>query len=228
MQTDELLNVLKKYLSSRIQNKETEELEENLPIKNLMPEIDCVAGIKNIGGNLDSYNELLEVYYREMAQILETLPDLAQESLEQFKIKVHGIKGSSRNVGAKELSERALQLEEWAKEGKQKEVLDALDDFLKEMDAVMTRVDTYLKDTVETVERDGDFLPELELTSVYKILQALSEFDMDIVEDEMKELYRNRYADDTETVLEELKRYIEELDYKHATELLEDYLKKIG
>ncbi|MDD6183071.1 MAG: response regulator, partial [Lachnospiraceae bacterium] len=228
LQTDELLNVLKKYLSSRIQNKETEELEENLPIKNLMPEIDCVAGIKNIGGNLDSYNELLEVYYREMAQILETLPDLAQESLEQFKIKVHGIKGSSRNVGAKELSERALQLEEWAKEGKQKEVLDALDDFLKEMDAVMTRVDTYLKDTVETVERDGDFLPELELTSVYKILQALSEFDMDIVEDEMKELYRNRYADDTETVLEELKRYIEELDYKHATELLEDYLKKIG
>ena len=228
LQTDELLNVLKKYLSSRIQNKETEELEENLPIKNLMPEIDCVAGIKNIGGNLDSYNELLEVYYREMAQILETLPDLAQESLEQFKIKVHGIKGSSRNVGAKELSERALQLEEWAKEGKQKEVLDALDDFLKEMDAVMTRVDTYLKDTVKTVERDGDFLPELELTSVYKILQALSEFDMDIVEDEMKELYRNRYADDTETVLEELKRYIEELDYKHATELLEDYLKKIG
>ena len=103
-----------------------------------------------------------------------------------------------------------------------------MDDFLKEMDAVMTRVDTYLKDTVETVERDGDFLPELELTSVYKILQALSEFDMDIVEDEMKELYRNRYADDTETVLEELKRYIEELDYKHATELLEDYLKKIG
>ena len=131
-------------------------------------------------------------------------------------------------MGAKELSERALQLEEWAKEGKQKEVLDALDDFLKEMDAVMTRVDTYLKDTVETVERDGDFLPELELTSVYKILQALSEFDMDIVEDEMKELYRNRYTDDTEVVLEELKRYIEELDYKHATELLEDYLKKIG
>lgn len=228
LQTDELLNVLKKYLSSRIQNKEIEELEENLPIKNLMPKIDCVAGIKNIGGNLDSYNELLKVYYREMAQILETLPDLAQESLEQFKIKVHGVKGSSRNVGAKELSERALQLEEWAKEGKQKEVLDALDDFLKEMDAVMTRVDTYLKDTVETVERDGDFLPELELTSVYKILQALSEFDMDIVEDEMKELYRNRYTDDTEVVLEELKRYIEELDYKHATELLKDYLKKIG
>ena len=42
-----------------------------------------------------------------------------------------------------------------------------------------------------------------------------------------KELYKNRYAEDVEEVLEELKRYIEDLDYKHATSLLEDYLKKI-
>ena len=51
---------------------------------------------------------------------------------------------------------------------------------------------------------------------------------MDEAEDCLKELYKNRYAEDVEEVLEELKRYIEDLDYKHATSLLEDYLKKIG
>lgn len=231
LHTSDLLAVLKKYLASKMQNKkteETEELEENLPIKNLMPEIDCVVGIKNIGGNLEKYNELLQTYYGEMSQIIELLSDYANEDMEQFRIKVHGIKGGSRNIGAVGLADSALQLEEWAKEGKQAEILQELDGFLKQMDEVMTRIDTYLKDAVEQVERDGDFLPELDLNSVYVILKALSEFDMDEVEEAMKELYKNRYTDDTEAVLEELKRYIEDLDYKHATILLEDYLKKIS
>lgn len=228
LQTEDLLKVLKKYLSAKIRNKETEETEEELPIKELLPEIDCVVGIRNIGGNLESYNELLGVYYHEMAQILEILPDLAQEDLMQFKVKVHGIKGSSRNVGATEFADKALLMEERAKAGKKEEILENLDEFLKEMDAVITRVNTYLKDAGDGVKRDGDFLPELELTGVYKILTALEEFDMDVVEEEMKELYRNRYTDDTEEVLSELKRYVEDLDYKHAIEVLEEYLKRIG
>ena len=114
------------------------------------------------------------------------------------------------------------------KEGKQEEILEKLEEFLNTLDEVMTRVDTYLKDASEQVERDGDFLPELELSSVYQILKALAKFDMDEAEECLKELYKNRYAEDVEEVLEELKRYIEDLDYKHATSLLEDYLKKIG
>ncbi|MGN0292351.1 MAG: ATP-binding protein [Lachnospiraceae bacterium] len=228
LRTAELLEVLKKYIPFKIQNREEEESSENLPIKSLMPEIDCVEGIKNIGGNLEKYNELLRVYNLEMVQILEVLPDLADEDLEAFKIKVHGIKGSSRNIGAEQLSRDALQLEEWAKEGKKEEILGRLDDFLKELDVVMTRIDSYLKEVFESTQRDGDFLPELELTSVYAILRALSEFDMDEVEEELKELYKNRYTDDTEEVLEKLKRYVEALDYKNATALLEDYLEKIG
>ena len=120
LQTEDLLKVLKKYLSAKIRNKETEETEEELPIKELLPEIDCVVGIRNIGGNLESYNELLGVYYHEMAQILEILPDLAQEDLMQFKVKVHGIKGSSRNVGATEFADKALLMEERAKAKKRK------------------------------------------------------------------------------------------------------------
>ena len=48
------------------------------------------------------------------------------------------------------------------------------------------------------------FLPELELSSVYQILKALAEFDMDEAEECLKELYKNRYAEDVEEVLEEL------------------------
>ena len=228
LHTTELLEVLKRFIPDKIQQKETEEQEEILPIKSLMPEIDCTIGIRNIGGNIEKYHEILQVYYREMSQMLEVLQDYANEDLEQFRISVHGIKGSSRNIGAEDLADEALQLEELAKEGKQEEILEKLEEFLNTLDEVMTRVDTYLKDASEQVERDGDFLPELELSSVYQILKALAEFDMDEAEECLKELYKNRYAEDVEEVLEELKRYIEDLDYKHATSLLEDYLKKIG
>ena len=228
LHTTELLEVLKRFIPDKIQQKETEEQEEILPIKSLMPEIDCTIGIRNIGGNIEKYHEILQVYYREMSQMLEVLQDYANEDLEQFRISVHGIKGSSRNIGAEDLADEALQLEELAKEGKQEEILEKLEEFLNTLDEVMTRVDTYLKDASEQVERDGDFLPELELSSVYQILKALAKFDMDEAEECLKELYKNRYAEDVEEVLEELKRYIEDLDYKHATSLLEDYLKKIG
>ena len=179
LHTTELLEVLKRFIPDKIQQKETEEQEEILPIKSLLPEIDCSIGIRNIGGNIEKYHEILQVYYREMSQMLEVLQDYANEDLNT-------------------------------------------------LDEVMTRVDTYLKDASEQVERDGDFLPELELSSVYQILKALAKFDMDEAEECLKELYKNRYAEDVEEVLEELKRYIEDLDYKHATSLLEDYLKKIG
>lgn len=228
LHTSELLEVLKRFIPEKIQTKETLKQEEILPIKSLMPEIDCTIGIKNIGGNPEKYHEILQVYYREVSQMMEVIPDYANDDLEQFRISVHGIKGSSRNIGAEKLADAALQLEEWAKAGKQTEILEELENFLKTLDGVMTRIDTYLKETVEQVERDGDFLPELELSSVYQILKALSEFDMDEAEECVKELYKNRYADDAEAVLEELKRYIEDLDYKHATSLLEDYLKRIG
>lgn len=231
LHTAELLEVLKRYIPSKIQNKRVEAVNEgggNLPIKYLMPEIDCVEGIGNIGGSLEKYNELLRSYYNEMSQIMEVLPDYAKDDLEQFRIKIHGVKGSSRNIGAEELAEEALRMEEWAKQGKQKEILTEMNPFLQRMDRVMTRVSSYLKEASKNVERDGDFLPELELTGVYQILKALAKFDMDEVEDTFQELYQNRYADDAEAVLEELKRNIEELDYEHATLLLEDYLERIG
>ena len=74
------------------------------------------------------------------------LQNYANEDLEQFRISVHGIKGSSRNIGAEDLADEALRLEELAKEGKQAEILAKLDEFLNTLDEVMTRVDTYLKD----------------------------------------------------------------------------------
>ena len=117
LHTTELLEVLKRFIPDKIQQKETEEQEEILPIKSLMPEIDCTIGIRNIGGNIEKYHEILQVYYREMSQMLEVLQDYANEDLEQFRISVHGIKGSSRNIGAEDLADEALQLEELAKEG---------------------------------------------------------------------------------------------------------------
>ena len=93
LHTTELLEVLKRFIPDKIQQKETEEQEEILPIESLMPEIDCTIGIRNIGGNIEKYHEILQVYYREMSQMLEVLQDYANEDLEQFRISVHGIKG---------------------------------------------------------------------------------------------------------------------------------------
>ncbi len=70
---------------------------------------------------MKKYHEILQVYYREMSQMLEVLQDYANEDLEQFRISVHGIKGSSRNIGAEDLADEALRLEELAKRRKNRQ-----------------------------------------------------------------------------------------------------------
>ena len=231
LHTTDLLAVLKEYIPHRIRNKEVTEMEmdvQDMPIKDLMPEIDCVLGIKNIGGSLDNYNDLLQVYYNEMSQSLEMIAEWAKEDMEQFRIKVHGIKGASNNIGAKNLGEFALRLEEYAKSDKRAEILAEIDDFLKVIDSVMIRIDTYLRESVNQTNRGDSFSNELSLPNVYAILQGLSEYDMDRVEEEMMEIYRYRYPDEIEQLIETLKRYVDELDYSSATELLEGYVEKIS
>ena len=103
LHTTELLEVLKRFIPDKIQQKETEEQEEILPIKSLMPEIDCTIGIRNIGGNIEKYHEILQVYYREMSQMLEVLQDYANEEFRAVPYRRAWNKGSGQAISEQKI-----------------------------------------------------------------------------------------------------------------------------
>lgn len=76
------------------------------------------TGVFYTGGDLDAYNEILEVYVRKAPEKLEQIRKLFEEkSWKNYVIEVHALKSSSLTVGSKPLSELAKELELAGKAG---------------------------------------------------------------------------------------------------------------
>lgn len=81
------------------------------------PWLDIDTGIESSGSTKD-YLHLLEIYYRDIdnkAALLESY--FAEQDYENYTIKVHALKSSSRLIGATDFGEKARLLEESGKNG---------------------------------------------------------------------------------------------------------------
>ena len=70
------------------------------------------AGLDRVSGQREDYQTLLQMVTREIEKCDKNLQKfLAAGDMHNFRIEVHGIKGSLANIGAMELSAKALELE---------------------------------------------------------------------------------------------------------------------
>lgn len=76
----------------------------------------------------------LETFIYEVEPLAEELPGYVNENLELFRIKMHGIKGASRQIGKVTLSERAEVLEMAAKTENMDYIRRHLQDFRKDLE----------------------------------------------------------------------------------------------
>ena len=81
----------------------------------MIPGLDVDAGISMIGGSEEHYAELLEVSAKSLFASLEKLETFLLDDLGRFEIEAHGTKGALLNIGARELGDKALELENAAK-----------------------------------------------------------------------------------------------------------------
>jgi signal transduction histidine kinase/FixJ family two-component response regulator/HPt (histidine-containing phosphotransfer) domain-containing protein len=76
------------------------------------PGLDIEAGMANVGGDPDSYRQLLQMFLKDAKANFALLGDVPNiGSLQQFTTYVHAMKSSLAYIGAKELSESAALLE---------------------------------------------------------------------------------------------------------------------
>ena len=76
------------------------------------------VGARYTGGDTDTYNEILSLYIRkapELSQRIETL--FNEKDWKNYVIEVHALKSTSLNIGSKQLSELAKELELSGKAG---------------------------------------------------------------------------------------------------------------
>ena len=95
--------------------------------------LDVDEGMAYCAEDEEFYGEMLEEYVLEAEKGLEDLTQgYAAHDWERYALRTHTIKSTSRTIGAKEVSEKARQLENYAKTG-EKEMIHAMhESFLTE------------------------------------------------------------------------------------------------
>jgi CheY-like chemotaxis protein len=104
--------------------------------------LDVARGLIMVGGVIENYMEVLEIFCQDVEERLEKLLEVPDESgLALFTIQVHALKSASASIGASEISLLASELESAGKKGQL--------DFIGEKLAVFTGKLTELVDQIK-------------------------------------------------------------------------------
>lgn len=153
----------------------------------------CSAGnyFSNYGNDMGIYRRTLEIFVEETESLMEQLADYALHDMELFRIKVHGIKGISRQLGKETVSESAEILEMAAKTGNQAFIRSHLDGFLRELKTV-------LLESRQELTQMPEALPEV------KLQKNLSTEEIDAMFDRLAAGFDNYNTSEIERILKEL------------------------
>jgi HPt (histidine-containing phosphotransfer) domain-containing protein len=191
--------------------------------------VDLDDGLTRLGGSEDLYLEVMETYVRFTAKVLDQIKDPpAQEGLKDYAVLVHGIKGSSYNIGAVKVGKEAETLEHAAKAGDLAKVIENHPAFLETAGKLVTGLHDFLvKINPQQEEADKDTQPSPSEDVLKRILAACGTFDMDAMEECMAELERHRYEAKGDLV-PWLREQMENLEYDAIGERLEKELGASG
>ncbi|MCL2539534.1 MAG: ATP-binding protein, partial [Oscillospiraceae bacterium] len=175
-----------------------------------IPMLNIPGGLKLYGGDEDIYLKILRSYATNSGALLEGLKAVNADSLDDYSIVVHGIKGSSRSIGADLAGDLAEALEKAAKAGEYA--------FVKENNAVLIEcvagltgsIKGLLEMTAEENSKPQKDRPDTEL--LRKLFNACDNFAADEIEALIKELDSYEYESGGD-LAEELVKYANQFNF---------------
>ena len=110
-----------------------------------IPGLDVQKGLALYDDEEDIYLIVLKSYAANTPAVLDKIRSVSPETLSNYSISVHGIKGTSANVGAVKIQEAALELEKMAKAGDLDGVLARNESFIKNVEETIKGIETWLE-----------------------------------------------------------------------------------
>lgn len=210
-----LAHVLKKWLGEDgFPEKETE--------NNLSVMIDRKEGLSHVGGREELYKEVLKAFYHDGTKALVKLKNAGDIPITELRTLVHGIKGSSYNIGAMELGDEAEQIEFALKKGNIEFMKFNLPSMIEHLEEVLNIISADFEqvETKEKREIDEEFVQRLK-----RLRNGFDDYNMGTVENQIEELERFDYGEEAAERIGQLKDCIQDLEYEAGVELLDQWLK---
>jgi PAS domain S-box-containing protein len=180
--------------------------------------VNLKAGIERYEGEA-AYLGILRSYMIHTPDLLEKLRSLSRETLPEYAITVHGLKGSSFGICAEGIGKQAEELEHAAKAGNYEKVRDETAAFTEKVEAVLRGIGELLRNSAEggSVKQKAD-APSKDLLK--KLLDASKRFKPTVMEEVLAELEKYEYESGGDLV-EWLREQMDNLEYGAIRERLE-------
>jgi HPt (histidine-containing phosphotransfer) domain-containing protein len=163
-----------------------------------IPGLDVEAALKRFAGDASAYLSVLKSWVRHTPGLLEQVRAVSEESLGDYVVVIHGIKGGCLGIGATPASREAEKLEEAAVNGDfafiaahNAECVETLDRLLADLSALLAKGDQDEKPLKEA--------PDAE--TLARLKAACAAYDIDGVDAALAELDAYHYQNRQELVV---------------------------
>ena len=197
--------------------------------KNL-PSFDIAVGLKNCGGEISDYLEILKINYEYGNKSLDELETLLiNNDYENYTIKIHSMKSTTKNMGAMSVSEMARKQEEAGRAGEYAHLGLDFAAFRAEYESLLREIEEVLRhyhmieeqaNSPDSMELDRKVLDDI-LTNIQMHVDA---FDFDAVFEILKNRKQYRLPQEYEKLFDKLEAAMEELDVDTVRSLVRSAL----
>ena len=169
-------------------------------------------GIINCGGDRESYEDILQVYYESGESRINDLAGfLADKDYKNYIIAVHGLKSSSASIGAMELSECAKTHEFSGKDGKYDFLHEDFDNLVSLYRSALEKIGNALVHCGRIKEAEDKYIisKEVQAKALKALCDMVENFEMDRVRRLIEELELCQLSESVRKGIDSLKNAID-------------------
>ena len=207
-------------------------------LKQLEDYFDIVGTLDKIGGNINVYNRILSSFYNQNKDIVEELKDKLENDYRGFRLKIHSVRNGCQNIGALEVAEIVLRVENAINLGNRGYVMenismvydcltvinDTIADylaFIEENDGISD--EDYAKKYSQTSENEQE-LPIINISKLEKMQDAIMVEDFESVKKIYDDIASHKYGAEDADFIKVLGESVEAEEYEEIGELLNTYI----
>jgi len=156
--------------------------------------VDTEIGLSYYGDELDIYLPLLRSYVLNTPPSLERLLAVTPETLGNYVVAIHGLKGTSASIGAEMTKEAAFNLEKMARAGDFDGVMANNGLFIKDTEIIVANVKKWLDEYDGKNKKPLLKAPDQEVLD--RLKQGCENFNMKEIDKAISELESADYEQD--------------------------------
>lgn len=196
-------------------------------LKELLPLLDVEEGILFCGGVPERYIEVLQIVCKKGEEQLAELANLQkQHDYDEYTIQIHGIKSSTRSIGAKEISDMAKAQEKAGREGDYAFIDAHIGEFDRAYRRMLEQIEAALEhlgvNQTEMSPQEKTLLTQEDVAQALKeILRYIDEYDFASATKVIRQTMQKEMPEECRVDFEQISGWMDDMEEEKIRELVE-------